>query len=131
MKLKVKGIPSATQIAELKFRNIRIRNLDNEPDYVARGFGTLDPEVRQQALVTALKMGPEIVGSLAFLMGENDPVSSAGAKQALFDITAQTSAPDIEKAMKAKLTNELQKQAGTSGSEIVKNYLIWLTGMLE
>ena len=114
-----------------KFRNIRIRDLDQEPEYVARGLGILDTLVRDQSYETALNMGLDIIEPLAFLMGENDPVSSASAKQALFDITAQTSAPDIENNKKTDLANELQKQAENTRSEIVKNYLFWLTGMLE
>ncbi|MFC2124895.1 DUF1080 domain-containing protein [Bacteroidota bacterium] len=114
-----------------KFRNISIRNLDNEPDYVARGLGNLDVEIRDQAHDAAMKMGLDIIGSLAFLMGENDPVSSAGAKQALFDICAKTSVPDIGKTEKTELISVLQKQAGSTNSEVVKNYLIWLIGMLE
>jgi len=114
-----------------KFRNIRIRNLDEEPEYVARGMANLDIELRKQAHDAALKMGPEIIGILAFLMGENDPVSSAGAKQTLFDITAQTSGPEVSKSKKDKLTDELKKQADASHTDVVKNYLIWLTGMLK
>jgi len=114
-----------------KFRNISIRNLDEEPEYVARGLGNLNPEIRKRSHDAALEMGPEIIEILAFLMGEPDPVASAGAKQALFDIVGQTSAPGVEKKKKVELSSELQKQAETINSDVVKNYLIWLTGLLE
>ena len=119
----------------VKFRNLSIRDLDSEPDYVIKGFPDKDPRIRQSAHEAAVKLGRAIVGPLCLLMADDDPIASSGAKKALFDIVAQTSAPNADPLRKSELTNALKEQIKTLQSDILqsdiaKNYLIWLLGMI-
>jgi hypothetical protein len=114
-----------------QFRNIRIRMLDHEPAYVIQGFPDNDVRIRKQAHEMALQIGSPMVEPLANLMAGDHPISSNGAKKALFDIVAQISAPDVDQSLKIELKAILENQIQSIQSNITKDYLIWLVGMVN
>ncbi len=119
----------------VKFRNLSIRDLDSEPEYVIKGFADTDWRVRQSAHDAAVALGSVMIGPLAAMMSGNDPMAVSGAKQTLFDITAAASAPGTDPDGKNALIAALQAQINTlqpdtRPSQITRDYLIWLLGML-
>jgi 3-keto-disaccharide hydrolase len=114
----------------VRFRNLRIRNLDSEPDYVARGFLFTDPALRRQAHYLAANLGIPMVGTLCELMSSGDSTVPSAARQALFAIAARATAMS-QKAGQDSLATILRDQAGENASEQVREYLGWLHGMLE
>ncbi|OGG00695.1 MAG: hypothetical protein A3F83_03845 [Candidatus Glassbacteria bacterium RIFCSPLOWO2_12_FULL_58_11] len=114
----------------LKFRNLRLRDLDLDPDYVIRGFRDTDPRIQRDTHGAAVKLGDTIVPRLCSLIAEEDSLPSAGARKALFEIAALASAPDAPKALRDKVVQALKDQAGSSGSETLRTYLGWLLGLL-
>lgn len=120
----------------VKFRNLSIRDLDSEPDYVLKGFTDNDPRIRQSAQESAVKLGSAVVGRLAALMSGDNPMVFSGAKQALFDIAAAATAPDAAEGSKEALIGVIQEQVGSFPSGglkagITRDYLIWLLGILK
>lgn len=114
-----------------KFRNIYIRDLDVEPDYVSKGFFETDSVFRSQAYTAALNLGAEMVEPLALMMSAEDPLAKSGAKQVLFDIVARATDPQGDGTYKKDVTMALHNSAAAVTSEIVKNYLVWLSGMIQ
>jgi hypothetical protein len=114
-----------------KFRNLRIRDLDKEPDYVARGFSYTNPRVRKQAHDAAVGLDTLMVAPLCELMATEDSVSSAGAKKALFQVVATASAPDAPASVRSSVIKTLQKQMAGLESEIGRYHLARLLGMLD
>ena len=78
-----------------RFRNIFIRDLDAEPDYVIKGFHEKSNKYRTQAQVAAVDLGAKMVQPLAGLMAGSDIAAKSGAKQALFDLVAKSTAPGV------------------------------------
>lgn len=120
----------------VKFRNISIRDLDGEPDYVIKGFTDNDPRIRQSAAEAAARLGPTMIGRLAALMSSDDPMVFTAAKQALFDIAAAATDPGAAAGSKEMLITVIQEQIGSfpSGSPkqgTTRDYLMWLMGMLK
>jgi len=114
-----------------KFRNIKIRNLDSEPEYVLKGFYDKNDQVRNLALVAATNLGAEMIKPLSSLMSGDNIIARNGAKQALFDIVAKASDPDGPQKEKKEARSELKKAIKTSSSEITANYLKWLSGLVN
>ena len=114
----------------VKFRNLRIRDLDREPDYVVRGFSYADPRVRKLTHESAAGSDTLMVAPLCGLLAEEDSLSSVGAKKALFEIVAAASAPDAPASVRSSVVKTLQTQSAEIKSEIVRNHLAWLLGML-
>jgi len=115
----------------VKFRNLRIRDLDREPDYVVRGFSYANPLVRKLTHESAAGLDTLMVAPLCGLLAEEDSLSSVGAKKALFEIVAAASAPDAPASVRSSVVKTLQTQSADIKSEIVRNHLAWLLGMLE
>jgi hypothetical protein len=113
-----------------KFRNIYIRDLDLEPDYVAKGFYEKNSQLRDLAHVAAVNIGAKILQQLAVLMSGDDPVAKSGSKQALFDIVAKASDPAVPKSEREEVAAALKKCIKNTSSEITKEYLKWLSGMI-
>ena len=90
-----------------KFRNIYIRDLDAEPDYVINGFYEKNDQLRNLAVVAAVNLGSKMIQPLADLMSGDNPIAKNGAKQALFDIVAKASDPEapgkVEKEIKVRI----------------------------
>ncbi|NLN30335.1 MAG: DUF1080 domain-containing protein [Bacteroidales bacterium] len=114
-----------------RFRNIRIRDLDAEPDYVLTGFSNPDWEIRHVSSQAAVRLGPVMIQPLAAMMSDNDPVLRNGAKQVLFDIVAKISDPARSEKEKRITIREIDKSIKAGSSEITSSYLRWLKGMLE
>jgi hypothetical protein len=114
-----------------RFRNIYIRDLDTEPEYVSEGFFVKDSIYRSQAYDAALNIGADMIGPLAIIMSGNDPLAISGAKQILFDITARATTPLGDESYRKDVAIALGVNAETAPSEIVKHYLAWLSGMIK
>ena len=114
-----------------KFRNLRIRDLDMETDYVIKGFRDLDPRIQRMTHKAAVKLGSEIVAPLCSLIVEEDSIDSGPAKKALFDIAAVASDPEAPESRRQSVVKALEEQVAKCKSEIVHEYLVWLLGMLE
>ncbi|MEA2063346.1 MAG: hypothetical protein U9P14_06590, partial [Gemmatimonadota bacterium] len=114
----------------VKLRNLRIRNLDREPEYVIQGFSYMDPRIRRLAHEASVRLESLIVEPLCGLMAGEDSISAGGAKKALFDIAALASAPDANESLRGSVVKALNDQAEKSESEIVRNYIEWLLGMI-
>jgi len=114
-----------------KFRNIYIRDMDIEPDYVSKGFYETDSLFRSQAYTAALNLGAEMVEPLALMMSGEDPLAISGSKQILFDIVARATDPQGDEEYKQDVAIALQNGIDGAVSEIVKNYLVWLSGMIK
>jgi hypothetical protein len=114
-----------------RFRNIYIRDLDVEPAYICEGFYEMDSTVRRQAYTAAVDLGAAVVEPLALMMSGENPLAKSGSKQVLFDIVAVATAPHGEEKYKKDVAIALNKSAGGASSEIIKNYLDWLSGMIQ
>lgn len=114
----------------VKFRNLRIRDLDREPEYVIKGFSYTDPRIRRLTNEAAVLLNALMVEPLCELMTEEDSISASGAKKALFDIAAIASAPDASEQLRSSVAKALDDQAGKSKSETVRSYVVWLLGLI-
>lgn len=113
------------------FRNISIRNLDLEPDYVAKGFYYQDSVFRKQAMDFAESIGIPIVKYLAEIADEQNPEASSAAKQILFNMMAKATAPDGSKKDLKKLKKAYKSALKNTGSEPAKHHLKWLLEMAD
>lgn len=114
-----------------KFRELYLRDMDLEPEYVLEGFGEPAAKFRKQAHEAALSIGPPMIEPLAVLMSWGDPMERSGAKQILFDITAQASSPESSKKKKGEVASALKVSVEKTTSDITREYLEWLLGMIE
>lgn len=113
-----------------RFRNIRVRDLDSDPDYIKEGFKSSDWQVRQVSVRSAVRLGAVMIRSMADMMSGNDPMLKSEAKQALFDIVAKASDPSVNEKERKKVRREIEKSLEVSSSEITSNYLEWIMGMI-
>jgi hypothetical protein len=114
-----------------KFRNIYIRDLDAEPDYVIKGFYDKNDQLRNLAVVSAVKLGAIMIRPLTDLMSGDNPVAKNGAKEALFDIVAKASDPKGPVKERKEAISALKEAIKNSSSEITTNYLKWLSGLIN
>jgi len=114
-----------------KFRNIYIRDLDAEPDYVLKGFYIEKEPLRKLAVAAAVNLGAGMIQPLANIMEGNDPMAKDCAKQALFDIVAKASDPKTLKSEKKEVNKALKNSIKNISSQITKDHLIWLSGMVK
>lgn len=112
-----------------QFRNIAVKNLDADPDYVAEGFYAKDIRYRKQAWKAAMSIGAPIAGHLVKIMEDENPVVVTGAKQVLFDITAQVTDPNESKGNKSILIDAIRAELKNQHSVSVNAYLQWLLEM--
>lgn len=114
-----------------KFRNIYIRDLDDELEYVSEGFSERDTLLRSQAHAAAISLGAKMIEPLAMMMSGEDPVVKSGSRQVLFDIVARATAPQSEEMFKNDVAIALKNSANNTSSEITRDYLNWLSGMIN
>lgn len=114
----------------VRFRNVRIRDLDREPDYVLRGFGLTDSTLRKLNHRAAVSLGLPVVPGLCEVFATGDSVAAPAAGQALFAVAAELSAPEKAGAERDSLLGLLKGQAAKAEKEEVRGYLEWLAGML-
>ena len=115
----------------VRFRNVRIKDLDTDADYVIRGFRRTDPRIRQTSRDAAVKLGAAAVPGLCDLMAAPDAVGPSAAREALFAIAARASAPDFPEDSREALRKGLEEQRDKAESAELKGYLTWLGGMLQ
>lgn len=115
----------------VRFRNLMIRNLDQEQDYVLKGLNHVDERFRVQAIGAAVKLGAVMVAPLARMMDGGDVMSSTTSKQALFDIVAAASAPQGDARKREAVVQALRQALEAKLSPVTNEYLKWLLGMLE
>lgn len=115
----------------VRFRNVRIRDLDADVGYVLHGLRRTDPEIRRTAHDAAARHGAAAVPGLVALMAADDTASSSLARETLFAIVAGASAPGAPTAHRTALQESLEKAGGTIESAEVRGYLSWLAGMLK
>ena len=97
---------------------------------MVRGFSYADPRVRKLTHESTAGLDTLMVAPLCGLLAEEDSLSSVGAKKALFEIVAAASAPDAPASVRSSVVKTLQTQSAEIKSEIVRNHLAWLLGML-
>lgn len=114
----------------VRFRNVRIRNLDADVDYVLAGFRRREPQIRRATQAAALQLGATAIPGLRRLMAAPEPVGPSAAREALFAIVARASAPDFPRATRDSTREILEGEAAEAESAEVKQYLGWLGGML-
>lgn len=115
----------------IQLRNVSVRNLDLEPEYVARGFYAEDIRFRQQAWDAAKSIGTPMIPYLAKIMEGVNPLAVAGVKQILFDLAVQATAPESEGKIRNELIKTLKTESAKSYSKTVAGYLGWLLEMAE
>lgn len=113
-----------------RFRKVEIRNLDAEPAYVLAGLAHADERCRVQAREAAVVLGAAMVGPLARTMDGNSVVARSVARQALFDIAAAASAPQLDAAKRTAVARALRDALEAKPSSTTAQYLAWLQGML-
>jgi hypothetical protein len=114
-----------------RFRNIIIRDLDEDPAYVGEGFYEKDSIFRSQAYRAAIELGAVMVDPLARIMSGTDPLAKSGAKQILFDMVAKATAPRGDDQYRKDVAMAVESAIGSATSEITRNYLVWLSGMIK
>lgn len=121
--------PKKDQFA--RFRNITIRDLDAEPDYVLKGFTQTAGNIRKHNIETAAALGAVMVTPLAGLMTDNNPAAREGARQALFDIVARVTAPGSDPGPKKEVGKALKKCIKGNKDREVVEYLRRLSAMVK
>jgi hypothetical protein len=114
-----------------RFRNIYIRDLDADPAYVSEGFFEKDSIFRSQAYRAAVHLGAGMVDPLAEIMSGTDPLAKSGARQVLFDIAARATVPGGDETYQKEVAMALQSSVGRASAAITRNYLEWLSGMVQ
>jgi hypothetical protein len=114
-----------------RFRNISIRNLDLEPEYVKAGFFAEDVRFRKSAHEAALKIGASMIEPLSRLLFSESPVAQSGAKQVLFELVAHATAPGVPKGEKNAVGKNLEKSRRNCSEVDVSQYLEWLLEMTK
>ena len=115
----------------VRFRNVRLRNLDGDVDYALSGFRRQDPHIRSTAHAAALRHGAAAVPGLCQLLAGPDTASASMARETLFTLAAGATAPDAPPDARASVRSALEDERGKAGSPVVQGYLAWLSGMLE
>ena len=115
---------------DARFRNIYVRDLDAESEYVIKGFYEKSYKYRNQAQVAAVDLGAKMIQPLAGLMAGGDIAAKSGAKQALFDLAAKSTAPGASKKDNKEVKAALKAGIKNTSEDITKNYLKWLYGMI-
>src|SRR5699024_10545898 len=111
------------------FRNIYIQDLDENPDYVLKGFDDEDGRVRRQAYHAAVRLGHATVPDLIEFLSSEEPVLQYGARQVLFDLIAEATDP-AGKNRKNKLKKELRKNRKNAKTKMARQFLDNLIRMI-
>jgi hypothetical protein len=114
-----------------RFRNVEIRDLDADPEYVKAGFYDDDAQVRTLAHAAAVALGIPMIQVLATMMDDDHVAASGGAKQALFDIAARASAPQSLPNKQSAVVHALDASLQAKPSATTATYLKWLLAMIQ
>lgn len=115
----------------IRFRNIFIRDLDIESEYIASGFYDKDIRIRKLARSSAVSLGSPMIEVMAKMMNEEKPVAQSGAKQVLFDIVARATSPGLSVKERKIVARQLKQSIKKCYSEITIEYLKWLYRMIS
>jgi hypothetical protein len=113
------------------FRNLEIRNLDADPEYVEAGLYDADARIRTRAQSAAVALGAPMVGRLATAMDKDNVAAQTGAKQALFDIVANATAPKTPSAERKTVVRALKACLKSKSSDVTAAYVKWLLAMAQ
>lgn len=106
----------------VKFRNIEIKDLDQDPAFVARGLASTDSAVRRAAYGTALKLGAGMIGPLLdMLTGSTAEAHSADVTldRIVGALTAPANAAQAAEARRTLLAR-LEKTGTNADKDRVK-----------
>jgi hypothetical protein len=106
----------------VEFRNIEVKDLDQEPGFVAQGLSSSDAGVRRLAYDNAIKLGPPMVAPLLDILARGEAVERHAAQMALERIAASASAPGAEAqaaAVQASLVTRLAGDASSAAADRV------------
>jgi len=106
----------------VKFRNIEIKDLDQDPVFVAKGLVSSDSGVRRVAYDAAIKLGPPMIEPLLDIVGRGIPYQAHAGEMAISRIVAQASARDAQReaeAVRSALLSRLEKVDGNDSPERV------------
>lgn len=78
----------------VKFRNIEVRDLDQDPLFVLKGLVSRDVEIRQTALDAAVKLGPRMAAYLLPMLPNAKPENAKVFGTVLTRIANNASAPE-------------------------------------
>jgi HEAT repeat protein len=99
----------------VKFRNIEIKDLDQDPELVAKGLRQDDAAVRRVAFDAAVRLGAPMIGPLLDMVQGGGAAPSHSAEMALGRIVANASARGAEQqaaAVRGALLARLESRAG-------------------
>lgn len=113
----------------VKFRNIRIRDLDREPGFVLTGLRSDDRMIRDLAKAASVSLGAPMVAPLLDLMseGRSKPVSTA--EEVLFAVVADASVPGDEDRRRA-VAGVLGEQVTAAVSDRARAYAARMLGLV-
>ena len=114
-----------------KFRNIEIKNLDDDLEYVKAGFYDADAQVRTLAHAAAVALGTPMIDPLAKMMDEDNIMARRGAQQALFDMVAKATAPQTSSNDKKAVARSLKASLKAKPSDITSAYLKGLLALIQ
>lgn len=120
--------------AFVKFKNLKILDLDKDPDYVLTGFSKKDMQVRKQAYNAALKLqNKDIVNGLIKMLDSEEPHLVKGSRQVLINMVAKVTQPGTSKKAYNSLKQIIRKAkaGGKVKSVKARQYLDWLFYLLE
>ncbi len=113
------------------FRNLELKNLDADPEYVKAGFSDDDARIRTLAHAAAVALGNPMIAPLAKMLDGDNVVARSGAKQVLFDIVAKASAPQTSSSDKKAVARSLKTCLKAKPSDITAAYLKSLLTMIQ
>lgn len=101
----------------VRFRHLEVKDLDQDPAFVARGLAESSPAVRRRAYELAVGLGPRATAALLQAVAVGLPPQRHAAELALERIAGRATAPgnraaaaEMERALTARLTG------GTDGA---------------
>jgi HEAT repeat protein len=113
----------------VKFRNLRIKDLEETPEFVVNGLKSSDAEARRRACEAAVRLGAPVVGPLCDLLAQEDPALVRAVEGTLFAVAAAASAPDAG-ALRTSVSEALAAQLGEGKPLRARTYAAQLLGIV-
>ncbi len=104
----------------VRFRNIEIKDLDQDPNFVARGLASKDAQVRRSAYSAAIKLGGPMIDVLLDMLARGGSSECHTAELALNRIVGELSAP-VRAAQAAQARTALLARLGRAGTNADKD----------
>jgi HEAT repeat protein len=117
----------------VKFRNLRIKDLEETPEFVVNGLKSADAEARRRAREAAVRLGAPVIGPLCDLLAQEDPALLRAVEGTLFAVAAAASAPDAAER-RAAASEALAAQLGADKPSRARTYaaqLLEIVGRAE